>query len=191
MSNYVGGISNVEVLREEEELEGALLPVATAVISEFPQSATAAVPLTTFDYETAMAVKQEHLAYSIPQREGAAVADDSRTRVKLAQRTGLIHSEAEREAIQIANRKVFSKDYHAREAVQKANEAAKQRDRFGLQMPAPPEPKEADSKPLARSEPKKEEGYRIGGGYAVEEYSFGTDYETNEYKPSVYKSVYD
>jgi hypothetical protein len=191
MSNHLVEIANVEILREEEELEGALLPVATEVISEFPQSATAAVPLTTFDYETAMAVEQEHIAYSIPQNERAAVADDSRTRVKLAERTGLIHSEEEREAIQLANRKVFSKDYHAREAVQKANEAAKQRDHFGLQMPAPPQPKEADSKRLACSEPKKEEGYKNGGGYAVEEYSFGTDYETNEYKPSEYKSVYD
>jgi hypothetical protein len=134
-------------LREEDELEGALLlPVATPiepVIAEQPAS-MAAVPIGYFEYETAMVEEQqqEQIAYSIPQissdSHNTAVSDDSRPRVRQAQQTGRIAAEEELEAIRRANRKVFAHGYHEQEALKKANDIARVRDRQGLHASSSP-----------------------------------------------------
>jgi hypothetical protein len=128
-------VSNqVSIVRDVDELEGALLPVATRIQMDEQPFSAAAVPMPQFEYDAALAAEQqeeEQIAYSIPQNDKDAVTDDSRSRVKLAERAGLQAAEQEREAISRANRKVFSHDYHAQEAVRAANHIARQQDRKG------------------------------------------------------------
>ena len=195
------------IIRDEEELEGALLPVATHIRIEEEPSSVPAVPITHFEYETALAAEvqqQEQVAYTIPQNSKDTVSDDSRSRVKLAQRTGVISAEEERDLIRKANRKVFSHDYHQQEAVRVANQIAKKIDRKGQanltnlvrnrnQVEIPPPPQQAkEEEELAHEESHpKSQGYKVGG-YQMNDYQFGTtDYDTNDYQTSEYKSVYD
>lgn len=133
---------NVRLLRDEDELEGALLPVATVVpLDEHHQQTThsssmLAVPMETFDYETALVAEQqqqERVAYSIPPSSTAAgssdaVADDSKQRIQQAARLGLLASEEEKDAIRKANRNVFSKDYFSQLEVNAANHHARMRE---------------------------------------------------------------
>ena len=191
MSNETEPITASILLREEEELTGALLPVATQIGEE--AAPLAAVPVSQFDYAEAIAneegLHQEQIAYSIPQKSGG-LADDSRENVKRAERAGLIAAEQEREAVQRANQKVYAKDYYARRAMEEANRIARQRDREGLDVNLQEEvdiklPSNKDTEPK-----EKRSGYKVGG-YEMQEYQFGTDYETNEYETSEYKSVYD
>jgi hypothetical protein len=209
MSNQVDSVVATFV-RDEEELEGALLPVATHIqIDEEPLPvAFAAVSMSQFEYDAALAAEQqeeEQIAYSIPQNDRDAIADDSRSRVKLAQRTGLIASEQEREAISRANRKVFAHDFHAQEAVRAANHIARQKDRkgqanlnnlakrknqIGLEGTPPQQAREEEiNVPASETTKPKEQGYKVGG-YQVHEYGT-TDYEASDYQTSEYKSVYD
>jgi hypothetical protein len=182
--SYQAEAATARFLREEEELEGTLLPVATPIIGNF-------------EYETAMVEEQEQVAYPIPQiSDNTAVSDDSRPRVRQAQRTGRMAAEEENEAIRKANRKVFAHNYHEKEALRNANDIARERDRDGLRMKedefqirAQEEEKRISEAKSSESKPKAA-GYQVGG-YAVKDYQFGGDYDTSEYQASEYKSVYD
>lgn len=189
--------------RDEDELEGALLPVATQIPEETCNTLNPAVPIADFDYETAITVEQqqqqENVAFTIPQNERAAVADDSRSRIKFAESKGLIASEAEKEAIRNGTRNVFSKDYFSKQAIQAANHNAKLRNSQGLQvsdkpptsLPGEPDSRKENATQLERSSNSGNSGYKVGGGYEVKEYSFGTNYETSDYEVREYRSVYD
>lgn len=190
--------SSARAARDEDELEGALLPVATQ-IEEEPNSANPAVPIAHFDYDTAIAVEQqqqeqENIAYTIPQNEKAAVSDDSRSRVKLAQSKGLIAAEEEKEAIRNTNRKVFSKDYFSKQAVQAANQNAKLRNAQGLQviekLPSINNELGRSQEKIKKEVPEKQGVYKVGG-YEVKEYNTETDYQTSDYEVQEYRSVYD
>jgi hypothetical protein len=197
MSTHIDTIS-ARAARDEDELEGSLLPVATQIADE-PNSTNPAVPVAHFHYDTAIAVErhqqQENIAYTIPQNEKAAVADDSRSRIKFAQSKGLIASEEENEAVRNMNRQVFSKDYFSKQALLAANQNAKARNAQGLQITE--NPKSVDNERAASREksnnqeaPKKQEDNHVVG-YDVREYNVGTDYQMSDYDVQEYKSVYD
>jgi len=200
MFNQVETLS-ARAVRDEDELEGTLLPVATQIIPDVPNIENPAVPLASFEYDTAIVVEwqqqQENVAFSIPQNVRGAVADDSRSRVKLAQSKGLIAAEEEKDAIRNSNREVFSKDYFSQQAFQAANHNAKLRDSQGLQLPDTSSPslsvqagKNEKNAEGQREQLKKSGGYQVGG-YKVKEYSSGSDYETHNYDIPEYRSVYD
>jgi hypothetical protein len=203
MSNQAE-VATATIMRDEDELEGALLPVAMAVGGGGGGGGgTGAMPISTFDYDTAIpaeARQQEQVAFSIPTNNTkSAVADDSRSRVKQAQQTGLIAQEEENEAIRRANCKVYAKTYHAERAVQEANQLAHRRDFYGLQVqeeessPAVNQRAQKEKNEQAANNQNKQEqpkGYNVGG-YQVGDYQVATDYEVNDYKMPEYKSVYD
>jgi hypothetical protein len=207
MSNYPQtAMATITAIREEDELEGVLLPVATPLgVSAGCRGAAAAVPLYTFDYDTAITSElqqeMEQVAYSIPTTASkSAVVDDSRTRVKQAEQIALVSQEEENEAIRRANRNIYAKAYHTERGVEEANQLAHQRDFEGLEVKE--DPPSAAKNLRGQKEKKKQEqdennrgnmkpkGYSAGG-YEVSEYRFGSDYEVSEYKVSEYKSVYD
>jgi len=194
-----------------EELEGALLPVATAVVNqnnsnaEAVSIATAVIPSAeaVFDYDLALRDDQQQgqeEAVAIPdnanQLNYAGVSDDSKSTVGMAQLNGRIRSEQEIQAIKKANRKVFSHNYHEQNSIKSANARAKQRDREGLQIQ-----NDRIEEQMARSEKEKafaqkqEEASRASKeyqpkGYQINDYDCGS-YEVGSYEVTEYKSVYD
>ncbi|KAL3932293.1 MAG: hypothetical protein SGBAC_010917 [Bacillariaceae sp.] len=197
-------------LRDDDELEGALLPAAfPAAGGETTPLAATAYPIGNFEYnEPTMAraeaqyqqeeeVQQE--AYPLDQNDRTALSDDSRSRVKHGERSGLIQQEAENEAIRRNNRKVFTHDYHERQRFQEANRKARAVDyqeRCG-RTPAMTENRPSIStsstappKEKKDSAPKNDAGDYKMGGYEVKEYNFGS-YECNDYNTAEYKSIYD
>lgn len=223
-------IDDVNIVRDSDELEGALLPVATAVGGDGIDvgGGVSAAPQSTFEYGTAIAIEQqqllvqpprveqqheEQIAYNVPptgSTYSSAITDDSRTRVRQAQNVGLMASEQEKEAIRRANTNVFAKGYHTEVAIKEANEVAQARarsdhyhDLLQQQMATTSASltsggdEDCDSSSSKRKTKKDKEqqqgggGYKEGGGYEVNEYQFGTDYDVSEYKMSEYKSVYD
>lgn len=185
-------------VRDIEELEGALLPVATQ-IQEQPNIENPAVPIAYFEYEeTAFVEEPDSVAHSLPQNERAAIADDSKIRVKLAEQRGKILSETEKEAIRNMNRQAFSKNYFTKQEMKAANQKAKYRDAEGLQIA------DRDSVITTSSQPSLAEEAvtrstidatgdqnQEKGGYEVEEFSFGDSYEIKDYDVQEYRSVYD
>ena len=128
--------------RDAEELEGALLPVATAVGQNDSNTTTSIATVipsteTVFNYDTALQHEyqlQEEEAVAIPDNGStlnyAGVADDSKTTVSRAQTAGKISSEEEIQSIRKANQKVFSHNYFEKQSFKAANARAKQRDRL-------------------------------------------------------------
>jgi len=200
-----------------EELQGALLPVATEVACQNNQnsSVTATASATVipsveavFDYATALCNEQQQQAEESASDEAVVVpdnanqlnyggvSDDSKPTVSRAQMEGRIRSEEELESIRRANRKVHSQNYHEQNSFKSANQWAKLRDRQGLQITndhieeqlALSEKSKKDSHPPPTA-PKKEYEYEPKG-YQIKEYDCGT-YETNDYDITEYKSVYD
>jgi hypothetical protein len=210
MSNPV----TAQILRDEEELEATLLPVATP-LDEGNQHANAAATLTAlpvdyFNYDTALAeeVQQELVAPALPERYDGTIFDEQDSqRVKVAQRSGLIAAQEEKEAIRKADLRGYAQSYHEHNRIQTANKNAKQRDQQGLQMRNDQQEQER----LARYHAQKEQetfnlqiqqessnsssknpssGYTVGGGYQTSEYQVGS-YDTSDYQVSQYKSMYD
>lgn len=202
--------ATVTVVRDVDELEGTLLPVATEV-SEC-SSGNHVVPTTTqvFDYDAAIVHKHQQLqqeeeeleAIVIPdnanQLNYAGVSDDSRTTVSKAERTGRIRSEEELEYIRKNNSKIFSQNYHETNAYKSANARAKQRDKEGLEVKNDHLESRFTKIKLTeklQSSRDKEENARksekpIQKGYQVKEYDCGA-YDTSEYEVKEYKSIYD
>jgi hypothetical protein len=181
--------------------EGDLLPVATQIAEE-PNLTSPSVTIGAgFDDITVERQQQEeNIAYTIPQHEKTAIADDSRSSIELAQSKGLLASEEERRYVRNMNRQVFSKDYFSEEAATRAaNRKAKVRNTQGLQIienqvsAGNKRVASQDSSTRTNEEaPKKKEGdsYEVGG-YEVKEYDFGTGYQTSDYNVNQYKSEYD
>lgn len=195
MANRINTFS-IRAARDEDELEGALLPVATRIEDQPQPTTNLAIPIAHFEYDTAIAVErqQENIAYALPNEKATAIADDSRSRVKFAEQKGLIAAEAEKEAVRNLNRNCFSKEYHAKAAVQIANQYAKNRDGQGFQTTGKP-PAADKEKPRSHDKSNKQgapknQDYK-GGGYEVKEYTCGNDYETSDYDIQEYRSVYD
>lgn len=185
------------MLRDEEELEGALLPVASQIGG--PSGAiVSAAPIGGFEYGSLVEVEegeeqQEQVAYAIPQASRDAIADDSMPAIKRAEVKGLIAADTEKEAIGKGERRIFARDYYTQQAVENANRIARDRDGQGLQLPETScsLPTLVDGPSENPSEtPTQKSGYKVGG-YEVNEYQFGIDYETQDYAISEYKSVYD
>ena len=215
MSNPV----TARILRDEEELEATLLPVATRLEDNNQRAnanaaTTTALPLDYFTYDTALAaeevqVQQERIAPTLPGRyDGTIVDEQDSQRVKVAQRSGLIAAEEEKVAIRKAGLRGYAQGYHEQNRIQTANKNAKQRDQQGLQIKNDQQEQER----LTRYHAQKEEeefdlkiqqesssssgiknpstGYNVGGGYQTSEYQVGS-YDTSEYQVSQYKSMYD
>lgn len=193
--------------RDAEELEGALLPVATAVANNDSNPTTSiatVIPSTeaVFEYDTALQNEErlpEEEAVAIPDNGStlnyAGVSDDSKSTVGRAEVSGKIRSEQEIQAIKKANRKVFAQNYFEQTSFKAANERAKQRDREGLQIQND-HIEEQMAQAKAASEPPKQpetsqqsKGYETKG-YQIKDYDCGS-YEINSYEISEYKSVYD
>ena len=200
--------------RDMEELEGALLPVATKVVgrdNENSNVTSAAVVVqsvkTVYDYDAAIAREQELAneskveAVVIPdngtQPNYAGVSDDSKSTIERAEQTGKIRSAEERESIRRANLKVFSQNYNERNSIRLANQRAKERDRVGLaiendriaeQMALSEKAKAEDAKKQQLLPLQEQE--QKPTGYEVKEYECGT-YETKSYEVTEYKSIYD
>lgn len=206
-----------QVLRDEEELEATLLPVATRLEGnqQYANAATAtALPLDYFNYDTALAeeARQVHVAPALPERyDGTIVDEQDSQRLKLAQRSGLIAAEAEKVAIRKADLRGYAQGYHEQDRIQAANRNARERNRQGLQMKTDQQEQarlarceaqreeeefdlqiqqESNSNTKSNSSKKPTSGYAVGGGYQTSEYQVGS-YDTNEYQVSQYKSVYD
>jgi hypothetical protein len=199
MSNQIP-IVEATAVRDEDELEGTLLP-ASGENDETTALAAAAYPVEHFDYTDASLAQDqrqyqldEHVAYPLEQNNRAAMSDDSRSRVRYAEQNGIVASEQELEAIRRNNRKVLSHDYFERQSFQKANRNARTEDSIERQGRTP---QMTENQPTPSGELKKEEkkdttaagGYHVGG-YEVKEYET-ENYETIDYKTSEYKSVYD
>jgi hypothetical protein len=185
------------IIRDESELEGALLPVAVRIDEALHTVNPAIVPLAHFQYETAIADERERqqrvaedVAFAIPCRDKTAVSDDSWSRIKLAERRGKIESEQENEAISHGNRTTYSKNYFTKCAVENANQRAKVRDADGLQVKERPR---VSSPPPASDMQGGRSAQPIPNvsGYEVKEYSMEKEYKTKEYQIKEYRSVYD
>jgi hypothetical protein len=203
-----------QLLRDEEDLEATLLPVATRLDGNQANATTAtALPLDYFNYDTALAEEAQHelIAPSLPERyDGTLIDEQDSQLVKVAQRSGLIAAAEEKEAIRKADLRGYAQSYHEQNRIQTANKNAKQRDRQGLQM----KNDQQEQARLARYHAQKEEeeftlqiqqessrsssssskkptsGYKAGGGYQTSDYQVES-YDTKEYQVSQYKSVYD
>jgi hypothetical protein len=202
MSNQIP-IVEATAVRDEDELEGSLLPASGENDETIPLAA-AAYPVEHFEYTDASLAQDrrqyqldEDEAYPLEVNNRTAISDDSRSRVKYAESNGIVASEQELEAIRTNNRKVLSHDYFERQSFQKANRTAKQADSIELQGRTP---QTTENRPTPSEELKKEEkkdttaskpegGYQFGG-YEVKEYET-ENYETLDYNTSDYKSVYD
>ena len=197
-------MSNPANARDMEELEGALLPVATEVVNHndpnvFASTATVIPSVeAVFDYDTALRNEEEE-AVVVPdnanQLNYAGVSDDSKTTVGRAQQSGRIRSEEEKEAIRKANRKVFAQNYHEQNSIKSANARAKQRDREGLQIQNDRIAEQmALSKAKAKESEEQEQSQASNGyqpkGYQIKDYDCET-YEIGSYEVTEYKSVYD
>ncbi len=199
-------MSNPTNARDMEELEGALLPVATEVVNQNDPNAFASTATVipsveaVFDYDTALR-NEEHQeeAVVVPdnanQLNYAGVSDDSKTTVGRAQQSGRIRSEEEKEAIRKANRKVFAQNYHEKNSIKSANAWAKQRDREGLQIQNDRIAEQmALSKAKAKESKGQEQSQASNGyqpkGYQTKDYDCGS-YEIGSYEVTEYKSVYD
>ncbi|CAJ1966879.1 unnamed protein product [Cylindrotheca closterium] len=215
MSNPIQ-LVEATALRDDDELEGTLLPASFPVAGgETVPLAATAYPIDNFEYNQATMARAEaqyqqeeqtqQEAYPLEQNERTALSDDSRTRVKYGARTGMIQQEAENEAIRRSNRKVFTHDYRERQLIKEANRKARTVDtleRMG-RTPAMTENRQSTSSNTtpARAEKKNAgapttkksssagSGYKMGG-YEVKEYNIGS-YDCGNYNISEYKSVYD
>jgi hypothetical protein len=128
------------MIRDEEELEGALLlPVATHVGRRGATNigiplAVAAMPIGCFDYDDDVLVEEERRqqqqqAFCLPT-ERSPKDHESHERVGVArgQQMARIRNEEELEAIRQAQRKVYSQDYYAQLEANNANVRARQKD---------------------------------------------------------------
>lgn len=194
--------------RDEEELEGALLPVATAVGQNDSNTTTSIATVipsteTVFNYDTALQHEyqlQEEEAVAIPDNGStlnyAGVADDSKTTVSRAQTAGKISSEEEIQSIRKANQKVFSHNYFEKQSFKAANARAKQRDREGMDIQNDHIEEQLAAKAKAAAEAKKQSEASQQSkeyqpkGYQISDYDCGS-YETSDYQISEYKSIYD
>lgn len=196
-------------VREMDELEGSLLPVATEVVECGPGNTV--IPTTTqvFEYDAA---EQEQWgegelreAIVVPgngnQLNYAGVSDDSKTTVGKAGQTGKIRSEEELETIRKNRQRIYAQNYHEENAFKAANARAKERDREGLQVKDDrlrsdfteeklPETlrKKLQLDGTSDGKSNKEQAAKLG--YQVSEYDCG-NYETGDYEVTEYKSVYD
>jgi hypothetical protein len=202
MSNQIPIVEATKI-RNEDELEGTLLPAYGENDETIPLAA-AAYPVEHFEYTDASLAQDqrqyqldEHVAYPLEQNNRAAMSDDSRSRVRYAEQNGIVASEQELEGIRRTNRKVLSHDYFERLSIQEANRNARTADSLERQGRTP---QMTENRPTPSEEVKKEEkkdttaskpaaGYNVGG-YEVQEYEM-ENYETLDYNVSEYKSVYD
>jgi len=198
-------MSNTNI-RDMDELEGVLFPVATAAVgSSSQQNSSMTTPLipnaeAVFDYDTALAREQQQqiqdnsevILDNAKQLNHAGVSDDSKSTVGRARRTGIIRSEEELESIRRANRRAFSQNYHEKNSIKNANEFAKERDRQGLQMKSNNNQVEEHKRMLSETKtpPLKIEKEQPPETYEMKEYDCG-NYETRSYEVEEYKSVYD
>mmetsp|Transcript_4798 Transcript_4798/g.12317 ORF Transcript_4798/g.12317 Transcript_4798/m.12317 type:complete len:204 (-) Transcript_4798:2019-2630(-) len=197
--------------RDMEELEGALLPVATEVVGNYNgdsnvTSAAVAYPFTAtvsgyddaLDNEQGLARGGNFEAIVVPnngdQPNYAGVSDDSRATIKRAERIGKIRSEEERESIRRANQKIHSQNEFHRDSIRRANQRAKERDREGLDTKidhiAEQMAQSAKVKAENAKKQQQEEQEQKTTGYHVKEYECGT-YETKAYEVAEYNSIYD
>ena len=187
--------------RSLDEIEGSLLPIArqiqgvTQVMDIDGHGAMEAVPVQTFDYDTAIAAEaaaeQEPLvAHPLPTsgHNPDSIADDSRNAVKHAERTGVQRAEEELEAIRRANRKVHAHNYFEQQEFAAANQKARQRNQEGLQLETPPTNASLTSSTTSQHDETKQQHH--DPGYHVQEYKIG-EYQTSSYDVKEYKSVYD
>lgn len=196
-------------VREMDELEGSLLPVATEVVECGPGNTV--IPTTTqvFEYDAA---EQEQWgegelreAIVVPgngnQLNYAGVSDDSKTTVGKAGQTGKIRSEEELETIRKNRQRIYAQNYHEENAFKAANARAKERDREGLQVKDDrlrsdfteeklPETLRKKLQLDGTSDGKSNKDQATKLGYQVSEYDCG-NYETGDYEVTEYKSVYD
>jgi len=198
------------LLRNNSELEGALLPTAQAVV--FDEEADDNTPMATAaldysDHNNENILHGEYaeripLAPTIPNLDtNSVVISDERLQQQLiaeSARRGEIDAEEEKERIQKLNRDVYARNYYEREQVRRANELAAKRNRLekagaidtsadvAANMSKIPKP---SSQPPAVKAPEFYPG-TYGGEYEVSKYEVGS-YETSDYEVSEYKSVYE
>lgn len=181
------------LLRDEEELEGTLLPTARPIVGEAADgtsttlTATAA-PESYFEYSEQYsappALTIVH-APSIPPytcNTPAATLQRERETVARAQQRAVIKAEAELSEIDRAKRQVYAINYYTNAAVQAANERAKDKNRLeesGLTQTSATVPLEPV--PVRAPQPARE---HYPGSY-------GKEYEPSDYNVSEYKSVYE
>eukprot|EP00536_Pseudo-nitzschia_multiseries_P014544 jgi/Psemu1/311108/fgenesh1_kg.721_\ len=197
--------ATVTGVRDVDELEGALLPVATEVVEGGPGNET--IPTTTqvFDYDAAFSLERQQReqeefgeAIAIPDNGNrlnyAGVSDDSKTTVSKAEQTGRIRSEEELEYIRKNRSKILPRDYHEANSFKSANARAKQRNKEGLQVQS--DHLEAFTERLLPEKLKVKEQNAakmetpVKKGYQVNEYNCMT-YDTSEYEVTEYKSIYE
>lgn len=205
----------VRAVRDMDELEGTLLPVATEVLECGPGNELIPVTTQVFDYDMGIASVQQQQqqqqaeeqvlkeAIPIPNNANglnyAGVSDDSKTTVGKAKQTGIIRSEEELECIRKNKSKIIPRNYHEENAFKSANNRAKHRDREGLEVKNDhlgsaftekqlPEKLQSNKKDEEESDKKPENP--ADKGYQVKEYDC-TTYDTSDYKVTEYKSIYD
>ena len=205
MSNAVEFVE-ASIVRDEEELEGTLLPAAGGQLNgqETIPLVSAAVPEEHFEY-TAEVVAQDEADNTNREQARHAFAlsrgteeYDSKLTVNYAQNRGLIATAAEKQVIQDNNRKVQAYDYYEKAAFKEAQKNAKEAlrlEELGLR-PAPEEVYFSTISRNTQEAPSKSKpgapasGEYKPGGYEIKEYQMGS-YETAQYDVSEYKSVYD
>jgi hypothetical protein len=205
-------------LRDVDELEGTLLPIAQQVLFDndddntIMMTAPTAAPVQVFHYDSNEESQQQHqlqqeedtgttrIAYPIPTRRGDggrphntdSISDDSKLAVKHAEHTGLIRSEEELDAIRRARTKVYSENYYERQAIQLANQNAQRRDKEGLQVMVQSKSTSKAANSVADGGPNTSGECGMDVGHDVQEYQIGeTSYETTDYHIAEYKSIYD
>jgi hypothetical protein len=199
----------VQVIGERsiDEVEGTLLPVARQIQGVNDHGAIDAVPVQTFEYDTALAEEERELreqalqepliAHYIPMgisttaHNPDSIADDSRNAVKHAERTGIQRSEEEKDAIRKANRKVHAHNYFEQQEFEAANQRARRRNREGLQVSPHPSLSSSLSFTTSSNTDKSETQRHREPGYQVHEYNIADNYETCSYDVKEYKSVYE
>lgn len=196
-------------VREMDELEGSLLPVATEVVERGPGNTVIPTMTRVFEYDAADQVQREgddlEEAIVVPdngsQLNYAGVSDDSKTTVGKAGQTGKIRSEEELEIIRKNRRKIYAQNYHQVNSFKAANARAKERDREGLQVKDDrlrsdfteeklPETLREKLQLDGTADGKSNKEQPAEPGYQVSDYDCG-NYETNDYDVTEYKSVYD
>jgi hypothetical protein len=199
MSSYAE--SNV---RDRDELEGALLPVAQAIRSEQQED----IPTTTLGgVPVAAATPMSYFVYdSVPEEEIQVVRDASvipsadqllpseeaqRSLFAYGERAGRIDNDMQKEDIQKANQQVNSINYFTKQQVDHANQRAL---RLSLEERHGPRPTNelagAAARPALAQDSQTKTPTAYGKDYDVAEYQT-SEYQTNEYGISEYKSIYE
>lgn len=194
-------------LRDREELEGTLLPVANAVpvVSQPDDLPVATATATLIDYaQSAPGTTAARLApfmsdedmvpSNYPDQNRYRRGDDEQM-AALATHTGRMDARIERQVVRQADSRTAAYNAQQDQGVAVANFTAHQENRWeqaNRTVPIATPPVEVTALEDAKKK-EEESGYAFGtgkGGYEVREYEV-TEYSTGTYETSEYKSVYD